>query len=99
MSNTNMTAVGRGCLGVVVLLGVSRFPQAGVIRYAEHEYDNRFAPSIDLSTLSIFRYFYPRVGEDTSPGVIQYAEHEYGSKYFAPFYRLIDFFHSGHPKE
>ncbi|EYC33573.1 hypothetical protein Y032_0002g869 [Ancylostoma ceylanicum] len=49
----------------------------GVNEYAEHEYDNCFAPSIDLSILSIFRYFYSRFGEDTYPGVIQYAEHEH----------------------
>ena len=55
----------------------------GVIEYAEYEYDNRFAPSIDLSILLISRNFCPRVGEDMSTGVIEYAEHEYDN-HFAP---------------
>ena len=59
-----------------------------VIQYAEHEYDNRFAPSIDLSILLIFRNFCPRVGEDMSTGVIEYAEHEYDN-HFAPIWLIF----------
>ncbi|EYC30388.1 hypothetical protein Y032_0005g2623 [Ancylostoma ceylanicum] len=58
----------------------------GVFQYAEHECDNHFVPSIDLSTLLIFRNFCPRVGEDVSTGVIQYAEREHNNS----FARSID---------
>ncbi|EYC09620.1 hypothetical protein Y032_0059g2965 [Ancylostoma ceylanicum] len=55
----------------------------GVIQYAEHEYDNHFVLSIDLSILLIYRYFCPRVGGDMPIGVLQYAEYEYDNR-FAP---------------
>ena len=61
----------------------------GVIRYAEHEYDNCFPPSIDLSILSIFRYFFPRVGEGMPIGVLQYAEYEYDN-HIPRKHRVID---------
>ena len=46
----------------------------GVLLYAEHEYDNRFARIIDFIDSS---RFLPRVGEDMSTGILRYAEHEY----------------------
>ena len=62
----------------------------GVIQYAEHEYDNHFVPSIDLSILLIFCNFRPLVAGDMSTGAIRYDKHEYDDP-IPRDYGVIDF--------